>query len=146
VARLLPVLLLLALVSASASPSRASRNARPYSVQQVRNAFRSQGLPLWRQRRLTPARFTRLASAQPLHVVVFRNERAVARKIVVVLGSGPPKVRTCHGCVVIWLRAPHKPVRPSVQETQVGNVAVVYLGSRSLHSGVSAALDALRHS
>ncbi|MFZ0341587.1 MAG: hypothetical protein WAL31_04570 [Gaiellaceae bacterium] len=145
-ARLLPVLLVIALVSATASASHASREARPYSVAKVQRAFHSQGLSLWRQHMFTPARYTRLASSHPLHVVVFRNEHEAARKVVIVLGSGPPKLRKCHGCVVIRLRAPRRAVRPWVQETHVGNVAVVYLESKALDSGVSAALDALGRS
>jgi hypothetical protein len=146
VIRLLPVLLVVAIVSATASASGASRTARHYSVARVQRAFHSQGPSLRRQHRLTSARYTRLASSRPLHVIVFRKGSDAARTIEVVLGSGPPKLRACHGCVVVRLRAPRQAVRPRVQETEVGNVAVAYLASRTLHSGVSAALAALGRS
>lgn len=139
---LLSVVVAIALPAAAIAGTRAASHL--YTVKQVRNAFASSGISLRRQHVPASARYARFASSFPLRVVVFHNEAAAGRKIEVILGSRPSK--TCRrGCIVIRFAAPRGSLKPAIQETQVGNVAVVYVKSKHLGPRVQSALRDLRH-
>src|SRR5215469_14574400 len=119
--RIVPLLVVIAVALPAAAI--AANRSHPYTVKRVRNAFASSGLSLRPQHVRPSARYVRFASSFPLRVVVFRNEAAATRRIVVILGSRPSKA--CRrGCIVIRFAAPRGSLKPAIQETQVGNVAV----------------------
>jgi len=146
VRRLLPLLLAAALASAAVA-SAASCSPQRYSVAQVVRAFRSAGISLRPQRVGASARYVRLAARSSLRVVVYPGSRA-AGAIEVDVGGKPTKSRPAHDAVVIRLGAPHGSPEPTLQQTELANVALVYWRSRSgcLDAAVRAALHELRRS
>lgn len=138
---LLSVVVAVALPAAAIAGTRAA--SHPYTVKQVRYVFASSGIALRPQHVRASAPYARFTTSFPLRVVVFRNKAAAARRIEVILGSRPSK--TCRrGCIVVRFAAPRGSLKPAIQETQVGNVAVVYVESKHLGPRVQSALRDLR--
>ncbi|HZS30520.1 MAG TPA: hypothetical protein VFA37_04630 [Gaiellaceae bacterium] len=129
-ARILALLGALALAASMAvtAAEGGTARARPYSLAQVKHAFGSEGLRL---------------SSRSLRVFVFRSERAEAGRTIEVVVGTPPS-RPCRGCTVVRLSAPYGS-RAHVQETEIGNVAVVYLASGRNSGCRAAAVNAALH-
>jgi hypothetical protein len=114
-------------VAVTASDGATART-RPYSLQEVRQAFGAEGLGL---------------SSRSLRVIVFASRRAAANRVIEVILGSPPH-RTCHGCTVVHLAPPRGSAKPHVQEFEVGNVAIACVEAHGLEARVAAAVATLR--